>query len=118
NRRSEMPGRGYSWGPRMRKALAAPVVRAGAAGPAHGEAPAAALGRAYDAYRAGDFAAARREAEPLLRAPLANRDYVLYVVAQSAMFLGAPADALPLYRELAGLDSRFAQIAPWRAADA
>ena len=76
---------------------------------------ATALGRAYAAYRAGDFQAARKLAP---RHGVANHDYALYVVAQASALAGDPGAALTVFRELAGLGgSRFQAIAAWRAAD-
>ncbi|HKA90347.1 MAG TPA: transglycosylase SLT domain-containing protein [Haliangiales bacterium] len=99
----------------MRKAV---VVALCLAGSARGATPAQTLGEAWAAYRGGDFAAARRLAAPLVAARLANRDYAIYLAGQTALFLGDPAAALPLFRELAGMEGRFRGIAPWRAADA
>jgi soluble lytic murein transglycosylase len=76
---------------------------------------AAALGKAYVAYRAGDFQAARKLVP---HHGVANRDYATYIAAQSAALAGDPSAALPLFRELAGMaGSRFQAIAAWRAAD-
>jgi soluble lytic murein transglycosylase len=79
--------------------------------------PAATLGKAYHAYLEGDLASARTlavAAEKKVRA----RDYALYLAAQSAALAGDCGDALPRYRALTGMaDSRFRQIAAWRAAD-
>ena len=96
----------------MRKALAVALLLIGSARPA------VALGEAFTAYRGGDFATARRLAEPLLTAGVKNRDYALFVAAQTAAFLGDAEVALGLFRELAAGDNRFASLARWRAADA
>ncbi len=89
-----------------RKARPAPVL----VPPRQEAGAAAALGRAYEAYRAGDLAAARA----LVPRPanVANRDYALYIAAQSAALDGDPAAALPLFTALAGMaGSRFHDIA-------
>jgi soluble lytic murein transglycosylase len=102
----------------MRKALVVALHCVLLAGGARAAPPARTLGEAWSAYRAGDFPAARRLAGPLLSARLINRDYAVYVAAQTALFLGDAAAALPLFRELATMDGRFRGIAPWRTADA
>ncbi len=99
----------------MRKAL---VVALCLTGSARAASPAQALGEAWTAYRGGDFVAARRLAAPLVSARLVNRDYAIYLAGQTALFLGDAAAALPLFRELATMESRFRGVAPWRAADA
>ena len=84
--------------------------------PAHlDETAAGALGRAYAAFRDGDFRTARKLAP---RQGVANRDYALFVAAQASALSGEPATALPLFREIATMKgSRFQAIAAWRAAD-
>src|SRR5262249_47586117 len=75
---------------------------------------AAALGKAYAAYRAGDFAAARAH----VPATVAHKAYALYIAARSAALGGAPPAALPQFVALAGMGgSRFHDIAALRAAD-
>jgi peptidoglycan lytic transglycosylase len=79
------------------------------------------LRRALHAYREGDYPAALTGAAAIAgpRTALRNRDYALYVAAQSALLTHSPARALGWLRELATLkDSRFRDAAAWRAADA
>jgi soluble lytic murein transglycosylase len=79
------------------------------------ETPARALGRAWEAYRQGDLAAARAAGK---LTGLRNRDHALYLGAQAAALSGDPAAALPVFRAVAAMkDSRFHGIAAWRAAD-
>jgi peptidoglycan lytic transglycosylase len=87
------------------------VARAHAADPAH------TLGRAYAAYRDGRLDEARKLARAVID-KVKNRDYALYVAAQSAALGGDPAAALPAFRAIAAMaGSRFHDVAEWRAAD-
>src|SRR5262249_60757631 len=73
------------------------------------------LGQAYTAFRAGDYAAARRLVPTT---GLLNKDYALYVSGQAAALGGDPGAALPRFRAVAAMKgSRFQGIAAWRAAD-
>ena len=83
--------------------------------------PARLLGDAFRAFEAQDFRTARdlaARAADFDRARLLNRDYVLYVLAQSAFFLGDHEQALGHFRDLARESgSRFRDPARWRQAD-
>ena len=61
------------------------------------------LGRGFDAYLRGDFAAAQKELAPLASARLLNRDYALYFLAQSESLTGATAAALAHFQKLIAL---------------
>jgi soluble lytic murein transglycosylase len=96
------------------------LVAAAAALPRAARASAASdLGGAWSALREGDYGKAGKLAEHALKAKgLANRDYALYVAGQSAFATGDFARALTHFTALAKeKDSRFAALAPWRAAD-
>jgi soluble lytic murein transglycosylase len=77
------------------------------------------LGAAWTAFEAGDYEKSLKSAEALLKhKSLENRDYALYVAAQSAFWAGKPKRALPHFEALAKLPaSRFAAAARWRIAD-
>ncbi len=90
---------------------AAPPARAASRG-------AAALGAAYKAFSAGDYRKALTLARRIDRKKVENRDYVAYLVAQSALMAGEPAVALDELRELEGdKNSRVRGWAGWRLAD-
>jgi soluble lytic murein transglycosylase len=76
------------------------------------------LGAAHRAYRAGDYAKAWELSRTLERASLKNKDYALYIGAQSAALLGEHKEALTRFRKLAAWkESRFRAVAAWRVAD-
>lgn len=95
-------------------ALLAVLVPATAAA----ETPAQALGEAYRAYIAGDYARAARVAGQVKPSTLRNPDYLLFVRAQSAFVAGKIDEALRDFDQLSQLaSSRFAERARWRRAD-
>src|SRR5688572_22934448 len=80
--------------------------------------PAEDLERGHRAFRADDYRAAARALAPVPARLPRNRDYALYLLAESEFYAGAPGRARALFAELAGVrGSRFAAAAPWRAAD-
>ena len=77
------------------------------------------LGVAFEALEAGDYQRAHRAAELVIGERLLNHDYALYVLAESAYYLGDKQGALDAFGKLAQMNgSRFADAAPWRIADA
>ncbi|HWN71216.1 MAG TPA: tetratricopeptide repeat protein, partial [Haliangium sp.] len=85
---------------------------------ASGDAPAQRLGQAWRAFEGQAFERAHELARGIDRARLINDDYALYVMAQSAFFLGRHAEALAHFRDLASTSgSRFRDLARWRVAD-
>lgn len=96
-----------------------PTARAGS--DTGDDAPARLLGDAFRAFQAQDFRTAHElagRAARFGREHLRNRDYVLYVLAQSAFFLGNHQEALGHFRELTQESgSRFRDLARWRQAD-
>lgn len=102
---------------------ARPAASAPAATPAPLKPPPAGaaqrLGQAHEAFRDGHYDAALALATPLaVDGHVYNGDYALYMAAQSAFFTGAYERALDLFTRLGGMKaSRFAALAPWRAAD-
>jgi soluble lytic murein transglycosylase len=92
------------------------TTKATAAGKRPG--PVQALGEAFRAFQAQDYARAHELASAIGQARLQNRDYVLYVRAQSAALLGKHGAALSDFRALARTGgSRFREVARWREAD-
>jgi len=84
--------------------------------PARG--PVAALARGFLALRAGDYHESARALDGLPHRLSRNRDYALYLLGESLFYDGSYAKARAAFSELAKLrSSRFAGIAPWRAAD-
>lgn len=76
------------------------------------------LERGHRAFRAGDYDAAARALATAPARLAHNRDYGLYLLAESEFFAGRPDRARAAFSELARLKgSRFAAIAPWRVAD-
>ncbi len=75
------------------------------------------LGRGYQAYVDGDYAAAARELKPLAQSHLLNRDVALYLLAQSEALTGSLAPAAAHFGEVARMSSRFSTVARARAAD-
>jgi soluble lytic murein transglycosylase len=70
------------------------------------------------AFRAGEYAKAMRTLPALGDALPRNRDYYLYFLGESQFYAGDYAKAGVVFSELGKLhDSRFAAVAPWRAAD-
>ena len=101
-------------------ALALSVVLAAALAPPARAASrgAAALGAAYRAFTAGDYRRALTLARKIERSRVVSRDYVSYLVAQSAALVGENDTALAELRGLAAdKSSRFRAWAAWRAAD-
>src|SRR4051812_40408257 len=89
------------------------LVAAAPAGPGTVE-----LARGAKAFWAGDYAEAAHALESLAPRLPRNADYAAYLAAESVFFAGSPARARPLYEALARQrGSRFAALAPWRAAD-
>jgi len=80
--------------------------------------PVAALARGFLALRAGDYHESARALDGLPHRLSRNRDYALYLLGESLFYDGSYAKARAAFSELAKLrSSRFAGIAPWRAAD-
>jgi soluble lytic murein transglycosylase len=80
--------------------------------------PAQRLGQAWRAFESQSFDTAHALARGIDRDRLINDDYALYVMAQSAFFLGRYKEALAHFRDLAGASgSRFRDLARWRLAD-
>jgi soluble lytic murein transglycosylase len=105
---------------RASAASAASAPAAGAAAPASAPAaaPAQRLGQAWRAFESQSFERAHALARGIDRDQLINDDYALYVLAQSAFFLGRYQEALAHFRDLAGASgSRFRDLARWRVAD-
>lgn len=99
---------------RKKEKVAAAPAKAAASDPK----AVAALGKAWTAYRAGDFAAALELAEPLVGATLRNSDYALYLAGEAAYLTGDRARARPHFAALAKqAGSRFKALAAWRLAD-
>jgi soluble lytic murein transglycosylase len=89
----------------------APQAHAGSKG-------AAALGAAYRAFADGKYRRALTLARRIDRKRVENRDYVAYLVAQSAALTGDAATAVDELRDLVkDRDSRFRSWASWRLAD-
>ncbi|HET9991724.1 MAG TPA: transglycosylase SLT domain-containing protein [Kofleriaceae bacterium] len=87
------------------------VVKADAATVQH-------LGQAFRAYDAGDLDAARQHLAKLGEAPLANRDYALWLRGMIALRAGDAAAAKTAFDKLATISgSRFAPQVAWRLAD-
>lgn len=85
---------------------------------ASGDAPAQRLGQAWRSFEDQAFERAHELARGIDRAQLINDDYALYVMAQSAFFLGRHAEALAHFRDLADASgSRFRDLSRWRVAD-
>jgi soluble lytic murein transglycosylase len=92
------------------------LAAANTAPPARG--PVADLARGFQALRAGDFHESARALDGLAQKLPRNRDYVLYLLGESLFYDGSYAKARAAFSELAkSRPSRFAGIAPWRAAD-
>jgi len=73
---------------------------------------------ALAAFRAGDYAKAARSLPALGGALPRNRDYTLYFLGESQFYAGDYGKARTAFTELGkARDSRFAAMAPWRAAD-
>jgi soluble lytic murein transglycosylase len=80
--------------------------------------PVAVLGQGYQAFAAGDYRKAAKTLAGLEARLPRNRDYALYLAAESELYAGRPARARSLFGVLANeKDSRFALLAPWRVAD-
>ncbi len=78
----------------------------------------AALGAAYRAFADGKYRRALTLARRIDRKRVENRDYVAYLVAQSAALTGDAETAVDELRDLAkDKDSRFSSWASWRLAD-
>jgi len=75
------------------------------------------LGKAWQLFTDGDYAAAKRELAKVEIAKLHNRDYALYLLAQSEQLSGEPDAAKQRWKELSLLGSRFQTLARWRMAD-
>lgn len=76
------------------------------------------LGRGFSAYRAGDYATAAHVLANLSAHLPRNKDYALFLLAESQFYDGAYAKARTSFGDLAKLkDSRWAALAPWRVAD-
>jgi soluble lytic murein transglycosylase len=88
------------------------------AGPASAGRGATQLGAAYRAFSDGDYRRALTLARRIDRRRVVSKDYVAYLVAQSAALVGEPDVALGELRDLANdKSSRFRAWAGWRAAD-
>jgi soluble lytic murein transglycosylase len=76
------------------------------------------LERGYRAFVAGQYGEAARALDGLAARLPRSGDYALYLAAESGFYSGAPARARALFEALARKRaSRFAAMAPWRAAD-
>ncbi len=76
------------------------------------------MARGFQALRAGDFHESARALDGLAQKLPRNRDYVLYLLGEGLFYDGSYAKARAAFSELAKLrPSRFAGVAPWRAAD-
>jgi soluble lytic murein transglycosylase len=75
------------------------------------------LGKAWQAYLDGDYVQAKRELQHLDISKLHNRDYALYLLAQSELLTGEPDEAKKHWKELSLLGGRFQAVARWRMAD-
>src|SRR4051812_39390879 len=92
------------------------VQLAVAAAPA--QSPVSELERGHAAFRAGQYREAGRILDGLAARLPRNADYALYLAAESDFYAGAYAKARGEYEALAKQRaSRFAPVAPWRAAD-
>jgi soluble lytic murein transglycosylase len=81
-------------------------------------APVKTLSQGYQAYTAGEYAKAAKTLAGLEAKLPRNRDYALYLAAESEFYAGRPARARALWASLVNdKDSRFAAVAPWRVAD-
>src|SRR5262249_29471928 len=75
------------------------------------------LGEGYRLYVAGKYGEAAHTLAPIVKAPLAVHDYVLYLLGQAELMHGQPELARARFVELAQLKGRFATMARWRVAD-
>jgi soluble lytic murein transglycosylase len=75
------------------------------------------LGRGYALYIEGDYDGARKELAKLDVKQLLNRDYALYLRAQSELLSGDADTARKLFKDVAATGGRFQNLARWRIAD-
>jgi len=76
------------------------------------------LGKAFRAYRTGEYRQAFAMRKALDRARILNRDYADFAIGQSALLVGQPGEARRRFARLARQrGSRFASVARWRLAD-
>jgi soluble lytic murein transglycosylase len=76
------------------------------------------LGKAWAAYRGGDFETAATLSAPLAKSKLKNLDYALYLAGEATFANGDFAGAKPFFQALGKrAGSRFKALAPWRLAD-
>lgn len=93
-------------------------LRAARAGERPASAHVRALGDAYRAFQARDYAQALRLIDGIDQRRLLSRDYALYIEAQSAYLVGRHGRALGAFRALGKISgSRFRELSPWRVAD-
>jgi soluble lytic murein transglycosylase len=86
--------------------------------PAKGKNPTEGFADALVAFRRGDYAKAASGFAAHGSALEKNKDYLLHFTAESAFYAGDYAKAASTFAALAKMrDSRFAQVAAWRAAD-
>lgn len=79
----------------------------------------AALGRGYQAYRAGDYAAAAKLLVGVIGQGLRNEDWALFLLGESEFYQGSHASARARFERVGkvGGGGRPAEMAPWRIAD-
>jgi soluble lytic murein transglycosylase len=75
------------------------------------------FGKAWTLFTDGDYAGARKELAKVDLAKLHNRDYALYMMAQSEQLTGEPDAAKKHWKELSLVGSRFQTLSRWRMAD-
>jgi len=106
----------------LRATVAALALVAALAGAAEAQrraaTPAEKLGKAYQAYEAGDLAAASSHLKGVRAGALANPDYFHWLRGQIALLEGRPREATADFRAVvAHPGTRFADGAKWRLAD-
>jgi soluble lytic murein transglycosylase len=98
-------------------ALLFPGLFLGTAAHAKGDAPVAALGRGFRAYRAGDYHAAAQALGGAVDKGLASQDWALFLLAESEFYDGDYKAARGHFERAAHGKGRTASMAAGRAAD-
>jgi soluble lytic murein transglycosylase len=83
-------------------------------------APAATIehfGKAWQLFSDGEYAAVKKEMAKVEIAKLHNRDYALFLLAQSELLTGDADGAKKHWKDLSLIGSRFQTLARWRMAD-
>jgi soluble lytic murein transglycosylase len=75
------------------------------------------LGRAWKQFLDGEYAAARKELKGLDLQKLHNRDYALWLLAQSELLTGDAKSAQVHFHDLSLIGGRFQNAARWKLAD-